>query len=682
MKIALGIDTGGTYTDAVLINHDTGVVLAGTKSLTTRHDLALGIGDAIQAVFTHAREHGVSPADVDLVGLSTTLATNAIVENQGCPVCLLLIGYDPDLIQKYEFEQALVTHNVVYIRGGHHADGDEVEPLDETSAKEAILAWHNRVEAFAVSGYFGVRNPAHELRVRALIEELTGQAKPVTCGHELTTQLDSIRRATTAALNARLIPLLRELIVTMRHTLDALGITAPLMIVKGDGSLVRTEWALHRPIETILSGPAASVVGAWHLAGRRDVWVVDVGGTTTDMAMLQGGLPKLHPEGARVGGWRTMVEAVDIHTVGLGGDSQIHLNGSHVSARKPFGIGPRRVIPLCLLSSQYPNIVDELRWQMHHHTRDMLAGQFVLAQRQALHTLETHDTTLLQRLANGPQTVVSLDPERRMRYALISQIEDLMMKRLITYAGFTPTDALHVLGRFDRWDRETSLVGAELLAAQVNLSSEEFCRQIVTDVSGRIATELVRNVLHTEEPSVRWHDESATSSLLTRALTDSSGSALDCQIHLKQPIIAIGAPVEAYMPQVAEWLHTELIIPQHADVANAVGAIAGGVVQRMCILIQVLEDLERSIFRVYLPDGICDFEDLDQAVTHTQNVMSRHMEVLTREAGAEHVDVAMIRCDHRASIGQGAGDELYLSTELHFTATGRPGVGRKGEHFT
>ncbi len=679
MKLALGIDTGGTYTDAVLVNHDTGEVLAGAKSLTTRHNLARGIEDAIQAVFAGAREYSVAPADVDLVGLSTTLATNAIVEDHGCPVCLLLIGYDPDLIRTYAFEEELVTPNVVHIRGGHNADGDEVEPLDETAVKQAILSWRDRVEAFAVSGYFGVRNPAHELRVRELIEELTTQTQSqsisVTCGHELTTQLDSIRRATTAALNARLIPLLRDLIATVRHTLDEMGIAAPLMIVKGDGSLVRANWALHRPVETILSGPAASVVGAWHLAGRRDVWVIDVGGTTTDMAMLQDGLPKLHPKGAQVGRWRTMVEAVDIHTVGLGGDSRVRVNATVESS---LGIGPRRVVPLCLLGSQYPQITAELRRQLSLHNRDMLAGQFVLAQRQALHALGVEDSALLQRLADGPQAVLALAPERRARYTVMNQLENLAAKGLITYAGFTPTDALHVLGRFERWDRDASLMGAQLLAALTDFSPEAFCRQIVADMSGRIATELVYNALHAEDPSIPRRGESVANMLLVRALTDVPNSALDCRLHLKQPVIAIGAPVEAYLPHVAERLHTGLIIPPHADVANAVGAIAGGVVLRMRILIQALEDLEHSVIRVYLPDGICDFEDIEEAVTHARTVTERHMQVLAEEAGADHVDVAVVRHDHRAPFGQGVDDELYLSTELHFTATGRPGVARKG----
>ncbi|MFA6108752.1 MAG: hydantoinase/oxoprolinase family protein, partial [Candidatus Latescibacterota bacterium] len=324
MPTALGIDTGGTYTDAVLIDHATGEVLASAKALTTRHDLAIGIAGAIEGAFAAAAATGRSlvPTTIDLVGLSTTLATNAIVEDRGTPVCLLLVGYDQEFIRQSGFEKELVTRDVVYVRGGHDGEGDEVAPLDEEAVRRAVRERGHRVEAFAVSAYFGVRNPAHEVRARELIEQVSGEAGgeplPVTCGHELTSRLDSVRRATTATLNARLIPLLRELITTVRQTLDRQGIPAPLMIVKGDGSLVQADWAMRRPIETILSGPAASVVGAWHLAGRKDGWVIDVGGTTTDIAVLRDGFPRLSPEGARVGRWRTMIETVDVHTAGLG----------------------------------------------------------------------------------------------------------------------------------------------------------------------------------------------------------------------------------------------------------------------------------------------------------------------------------------------------------------------------
>ena len=304
MTIALGIDTGGTYTDAALVDHGTGRVLATAKALTTRRDLSIGIGEAIDAVF--GKHDAPTPAAVNLVALSTTLATNAIVEDQGSPICLILIGYDADLIQQYGFQDDLVTDDVVYVAGGHDIHGDEATPLDELGLRKVILSRRDQVEAFAVSGYFGVRNPAHELRTRELIQELTddagrGTGLPVTCGHDLTTRLNSVRRATTVALNARLVPLLRELIGTLRDTLAERAIVAPLMVVKGDGSLVRAEWAMRRPIETILSGPAASAVGAWQLAQQADnpiddgaLWVVDVGGTGAGSAGIIARRPDHH----------------------------------------------------------------------------------------------------------------------------------------------------------------------------------------------------------------------------------------------------------------------------------------------------------------------------------------------------------------------------------------------------
>jgi N-methylhydantoinase A/oxoprolinase/acetone carboxylase beta subunit len=274
VTIALGIDTGGTYTDAVLVNNQTAEILSSAKSLTTRHDLSIGVQKAIQAVLEKG-QNAFTAETVSMVALSTTLATNAIAEGHGAPVCLLLIGYDPRLIRQYRFEHDLVTRDLVFIDGGHDIRGNEIMPLDEKAAEKAIRNRRDRVDAFAVSGYFGALNPAHELHVRQLITRISGL--PVTCGHELSTRFNSIKRATTVALNARLIPIIQDLIANVRSVLAQLNITAPLMVVKGDGSLVRARWAMQRPIETVLSGPAASAVGAFQLAGKQDVWAVDVG---------------------------------------------------------------------------------------------------------------------------------------------------------------------------------------------------------------------------------------------------------------------------------------------------------------------------------------------------------------------------------------------------------------------
>ncbi len=683
MTIALGIDTGGTYTDAVLVDHSSSEVLAGAKALTTRRDLSIGIGKAVTTVFTEsgaAEAQPYPPADVDLVALSTTLATNAIVEEQGSPVCLLLIGYDAELIQQHGFERDLVTQDVVYLRGGHNGMGDEAAPLDEDAAREAILARRDHVEAFAISGYFSVRNPSHELRVRALVEELTGQSngvpKPVTCGHELTTRLNAIRRATTVALNARLIPLLQELITTVRHTLEKLGVSAPLMVVKGDGSLVRAGWALQRPIETILSGPAASVVGAWRLAGRGDVWVIDVGGTTTDIAALVEGLPRVNPEGAQVGRWRTMVEAVDVHTVGLGGDSQVRVNSKHSSGRGWLTLGPRRVVPLCLLAGQEPEVVAELQFQLVNSRKDSRVGQFVLANRRPTHTLPKGDRELLNQLAEGPKSLIWLGSgTTNYRFLAPRQIERLRSQRLLLQAGFTPTDALHVLGRLETGNAEASRLGASLLAIQADLSPEDFCRRVVSGMSDRVARELVSKVLSDEEALPDWEQEPTATALLDLALKGSQNSALDCRLSLKRPLVAIGAPVEAYLPRTSRQLQAELIIPDHAGVANAVGAVVGGVVQKTRVVIHPMDSSDSS-FRVHLFDGVHDFDDLEEAVAYAQKFVPEQLEVLARKAGADHVEVKMERQDQIAPINWGG--EIYLSTELHFTAVGRPSLVRKG----
>ena len=668
MNIALGIDTGGTYTDAALVDHTTGQVLCTAKALTTRIDLSIGIGQAIDAVFQ--QPDAPDPADVSLVSLSTTLATNAIVEGQGSPICLLLIGYDPALIKQYGFEDELVTDDVVYVTGGHDIHGDEAAPLDEGALRQAVLERRDQVEAFAVSSYFAVRNPAHELRARDLIGELTG--RPVTCGHDLTTRLNSVRRATTVALNARLVPLLRELIETLRQALAERIITAPLMVVKGDGSLVRAEWAMQRPIETILSGPAASTVGAWHLAEENGaplkdggLWVVDVGGTTTDIAVLRDGRPSLNPEGAQVGRWRTMVEAVDVHTVGLGGDSHVRLDGE-----RRLLIGPRRVVPLSLLASQYPQIVDELRNQAVVPHRADLANRFVMARRLPARPLDDDEQAVLRHLASGPVSLPFLVRQSRFGSMVLRRVEDLVAERLVMVAGFTPTDALHAMGRLELWDAEAARLGARVYAAMGKRSVEDLCRAVVEGVSNRAATALVSKVLNDEAHSHDWEKEPTAALLLNRALNNDLVSDLGLMLTLRRPVVAIGAPVQAYMPRVAERLHTRLVIPPHAEVANAVGAVAGGVVQRHRVLISPIEDGET--LRVHLPHGVSDFHHLDKAVAHAEEEMDVWIRSQARQAGAAQVEVQMDRMDREALVSSGWGDQIYLGTELTFTAVGRP----------
>ncbi len=666
MNIALGIDTGGTYTDAVLIDNDGGEVLGSAKSLTTKQDLSLGIKEAIQGVLK-GRKQSDTNKTINLVALSTTLATNAIAEGHGAPVSLLLIGYDQELVRQYNFQKNLATQDVVYLKGGHDIQGNERQVLDESGARQAIEARRDKVSAFAVSGYFGAFNPTHELRVQQLVRSLTDL--PVTCGHQLSTRLDSIRRATTVALNARLISLVQDLIAKVRVALDQLSIAAPLMVVKGDGSLVRAEWAMQRPVETVLSGPAASALGAYRLAGSNDGWVADVGGTTTDIIALKQGRPDINPEGANIGGWQTMVEAVDAHTVGLGGDSHISLD-----EEGKLIIGPDRVVPLCILTGDHPQVLEKLHPQGSRRPFKAGADQFILLGREPRYQLSVNEKTVLALLKKGPRSLTGLvntefsrDPWIRRRIAELEQ------KGLIQRAGFTPTDALHVLNRFERWNAEGSRKGAKLIAAQMGLPVPDFCETVIRNMSEQLAATIVSKVITDEFGPPQWAKEPTAKILMDAALGASRNGQLDWEVTLRRPLVALGAPVEAYMPHTAELLHTELVIPPHTGVANAIGAVSGGVLQQQRIYIRPLEG--GGSLRVHLPDGHHDFAALEPAVEYARERMLPRIEAQAQQAGADQVEVQMRRVDKRVRVP--GAKKLYLGTELFFTASGRPSPARE-----
>ncbi len=668
MAILLGIDTGGTYTDAALFDDERGV-MASAKALTTKHDLAIGIRQAVEMALP------TPPPDIRLVSLSTTLATNAIVEGQASPICLLLLGYPPDALDQAGLRQALGDDPVVFVAGGHTVTGEEQAPLDLEAARQAIVTHAPRVAAFAVSGYFAVRNPAHELAVRGTVRELTGL--PVTCGHELTSNLHASRRALTAALNARLIPLLQQLILAVQAMLADKAIRAPLMVVKGDGSLIEAQVALERPVETILSGPAASVVGARRLSGEDEVFVVDMGGTTTDIALLRNGRPVLDADGATVGGWRTMVEAVAVHTTGLGGDSEVRLDDA-----QGLVVGPRRVVPLSLLAHQHPSILDVLRRQLARKSAGPYDGQFVLRQRPldaGSGSLTPAQVEVWDMLASGPLSLADLLGDARLAYSRSRAVTRLVERGLVVAGGFTPTDAAHVLGYDHEWPAEAAHLGAELWARRVSAvrpgmdeGPPGFCRRVTERVVVQAGRSLVTAAL-AEAHNLRLGGDDGWRRLFVDgalAGADAEEALLEVALTLRRPLVAIGAPVGTYYPAVAKRLHTRLHIPPHAEIANAVGAVAGSVMQTARALIKPLPG--DAGFRVHLTIGIHDFADLEEAAAYAMEEVSLLAEAQARRAGAANVQVQAQRKDHVVRAGDERGEEVYFETEVTANAVGRP----------
>lgn len=666
MALLLGIDTGGTFTDAVLLDDSQGVI-GFAKALTTKHDLTIGINRALEDVLPDP------VPEIHLVSLSTTLATNAIVEGQGSPVCLFLIGYPPDALDREGLRQALGSDPVVCIAGGHNIIGEEQMPVDMNAARRAVDTYAARTAAFAVSSYFGVYNPSHELRVSSLIRELTG--KPVTCGHELTSNLNAPRRALTAVLNARLISLINQLILAMQEILSARNIHAPLMVVKGDGSLMEARLALEHPVETILSGPAASVVGAHHLSGLDDILVSDMGGTTTDITIIKAGKPQLNDDGATVGGWKTMVEAISVHTSGLGGDSQIIWDKTG-----DMMIGSVRIIPLSLLADQYPATLSALQQQASMSTVKPYDGQFALRQRPysvARGTLSALQVKIWEALADAPLALTDLFQAFDVDVLTTRALEYLVERGLAVISGFTPTDAAHVLGYDQEWSLEGARLGAEIWTRKAlafkpdsDLKADDFCLQVMEKITVQIGKAVVDAAL-AEGHQLKLDDKDNVGALLiNRALSEKNEDALiHVALSLGRPLVAIGAPVHTYYPAVAERLHARLCIPHHAAIANAIGAVAGSVVQTVRAHIKPLAP---EGFRVHLPDGIHDFHSLQEAIEYGNEKTSGLVDDRARRAGASTVRVVVTRKDQIVDAESPEKGGFFLGSEIKATATGRP----------
>jgi N-methylhydantoinase A/oxoprolinase/acetone carboxylase beta subunit len=715
MNYALGIDTGGTFTDAVLLNAAREVV-AASKSLTTRFDLAQGIAASLDGLPQDLLER------VDLVSLSTTLTTNSVVEGKGAPVCALLVGYDAQQIKTSGLADLLGVDAIESLSGGHDAAGLPVCTLDEAACRAAIAKHAGRVSAFAISATFAVRNPAHENQVRAWVQAHCDT--PVTCGHELASSLGAPRRALTAALNARMISHVKTLIDSVQRTLAARHIDAPLMLVKGDGSLINVQSALQRPVSTVLSGPAASVLGACALSGLDNAIVADMGGTTTDIAVVRGGLPALSFDGAMVGNWRPMIEAVKVYAIGLGGDSEVRLLGG-----EGMTIGPRRVLPLSLLVHQHPKFLAVLQRQQSEspHASQMRFAQALSADSAHLSRLNDSELRAWERLCRGPVDLEAANMDDRDLARAIARLE---RKGLAIYTGFTPSDAAHVLGMSTHWSQEAALCAARIWARQMRHlyglgkwplgDAHAPARDVVAKVTETICNKLIEAGLndagHMNENSASKVALLLTTMALARHGASASPSAVPLPVvslgqslqipepaastsepvnlndipwqtlaapqrsadQLAQPVFAlqfapdmplvgVGAPAASYYPAVAQGLGVRLVVPQHAEVANAVGAVLGQVAQRVHITVT---QPVRGTFKVFTPDGPQDFRGLDAAIAQARALAAKEAHSRALAAGAMEPQVVFSQEDNQ--VNNDIDGNVFFEATVTATAWGQP----------
>lgn len=667
MRYFLGIDTGGTYTDAVLLDQDKQVV-AAAKSLTTRFDLAVGISASLDRLPKDRL------AQVALVSLSTTLTTNSVVEGKGSPICVLLAGYEAAQIKSSGLVELLGAEAIVALPGGHDAGGQPLTGLDEAASRAAILRHAPRVSAFAISASFAVRNPAHEQQLRAWVEELCD--KPVTCGHELASSLGAPRRALTAALNARMISHVKVLIESVRRTLALHEVKAPLMMVKGDGTLVNVASALQRPVGTVLSGPAASLLGACALSGLSDAIVADMGGTTTDIAIVRGGQPALSFDGAMIGDWRPMIEAVKVYAIGLGGDSEIRILGG-----QGLAIGPRRVLPLSLLAHEHPKVLAVLERQQHEspHASQIRFVQRLQGHDAMIDRLPDDELRAWEHLAQGPLDMEHCNIHDRVMSRALARLE---RKGLAIYSGFTPSDAAHVLGLSAHWSRDAAVFGARIWARQMRHlyglgtwtlgDAVAPSRQVVDLVIATISQKLIEAGLN-DAGHMNEANAGRVAALLTQlALSQGQAAAgahalFKLQFAPDLPLVAVGAPAASYYPEVARGLGIELVLPPFGEVANAVGSVFGRVSQRVHMTVT---QPVRGVYRVFTPDGPRDFAALDDALALARDLAAGEAHLRALQAGAAQVDLRFAQSDN--SVSNDIDGHMFFEAIVTAIASGPP----------
>jgi N-methylhydantoinase A/oxoprolinase/acetone carboxylase beta subunit len=471
-----------------------------------------------------------------------------------------------------------------------------------------------------------------------------------------------------------MVPPIKELITSVQKILKRHAIDAPLMLVKGDGSLASLENAIEKPIGTVLSGPAASVIGACRLSGLDNAIVADMGGTTTDIAIVSNGQPELCDDGARIGDWQPMVEAVRVNSIGLGGDSELRFGG-----HKGLSVGPRRVVPTSLLAHLYPEVIPKLEAQLAGMA-NARSNRFVmrLENNQALLTqLNAVELEAWDLLSDKPVELEAIVQQDRTYARALAKLKRL---GLAIYSGFTPTDAVHVLGINSHWSKPAAELSARIWMRQMRFlygygkwdsdDVEAACTEVYELVTTTIRRLLIEVGLNEFNLAGKSGKTSGIVDTITRMVVGSHQSQgrkalFNLDFASDYPIVAVGAPASSYYPDVADSMSIGLHLPQHGDVANAFGAVMGSVIQRAQITVT---QPQHGTFCLFHGDQPKVFDNLEAARQEARLIVSEVAIQKALEAGA--IDPSVTLAFDDIHVQDEIDGELFLESTVIATAIG------------
>lgn len=665
MKLGIGIDTGGTYTDAVIYDFDTATILGTSKALTTKNDLTIGILGAIDGL----------PVDLarqaKMISLSTTLATNACVEDKGGRAKLIFFGGDKKVIDQLGRQCGLPGSEEICIQDGFTTFSGEIlrEPDWELFDQQTETGFED-LDGVGIIEMNAMRNGAGvEKAAKKRFQEK--HDLPVVCGHELFSELNCLKRGAGTLLNASLFPVIREFLDAVKTALAARDIhPESLVIVRSDGSLMSEEFATVRPVETLLCGPAASALGCAHLADSPNSIVVDMGGTTTDIAFIRDGQTVSVTNGVSIGKWKTFVNGLYVKTFGLGGDSAVHYNNNGLYLEE------FRVMPICVAAARYPAVLEQLQsLEKRKHTRFLYEHYVLIRNIEDSTKYSEEEKKFCRALENGPLPIaVAAAAVGKDIYTL--QIKRLLKEGIVQICGLTPTDVMHIRGDFNKYNAEAARLAAEFVAFNLDISVEEVCSLVYDEVKKKLYINIVKSMLENKYPDYLKNgiNGDVERFILENYLSVKSGNPdplFSTSFHTDFTLIGAGAPIRVFLEDVAKMLGTRAYIPENHHVANALGAIVGSICATSTVEIYPNTDPAKPwSYVVYTGQGIVGFKELQDAVDHAVAEACRLAREEARKRGAGEVSLTW-----KADTKKAETPELtiYLGTSVTAYATGGMG---------
>lgn len=667
MKLGIGIDTGGTYTDAVVYDFESRTILGAAKSLTTKNDLSIGILGAIDGL----------PADLarqaQIISLSTTLATNACVEDKGGRAKLIFFGGDKKVIDSLGRQCGLPASDEICIQESYTTFSGEIEREPDWE-----LFDRQTEEGFEDLDGVGILE-INAMRNGAVVEKEAKKrfkAKhhlPVVCGHELFSELNCLKRGAGTLLNASLFPVIREFLDAVKTALSVRGIhPESLVIVRSDGTLMSEEFATIRPVETLLCGPAASALGCAHLADSPNSIVVDMGGTTTDIAFIRDGRAVSVTNGVSIGKWKTFVNGLYVKTFGLGGDSAVHYNNNGLYLEE------YRVMPICVAAARYPAMLEHLReMELRKHTRFLYEHYILIRDIQDSGKYTGEEKAFCRALQDGPLPIAKAAAAvGKDIYTL--QVKRLLKEGIVQLCGLTPTDVMHIRGDFNKYNGDASRMAAEFAAFNLNITVEELCCEVYDEVKKKLYINIVKSMLENKYPDYLKNGINAD---VERFILDNYQSVKSGKpdplfstfFRTGFTLIGVGAPIQVFLGDVAAMLGTRVYIPENHHVANALGAIVGSICASVTVEILPNADPAKPwAYVVYGKRGTVGFKELSDAVDHAIGEAREQAAEEAKKRGAG--DKVSVTWEVNTNQAETPELTIYLGTTVTAYATGGMGL--------